>query len=58
MSNYNYSVHFLLNFISASVLRPDLSGNPFYKNALGKALDFIKRLGAEGGNWRPNNIKN
>ena len=56
MSNYNFK--FFLNFLSVSALRPDLSGNPFYKKALGKALGFIKRLGAEGGNWRPNNIKN
>jgi hypothetical protein len=56
MSNYNFK--FFLNFLSVSALRPDLSGNPFYKKALGNVLGFIKRLGAEGGNWRPNNIKN
>ena len=56
MSNYNFK--FLLYFLSVSALRPDLSGNPFYKKALGNVLGFIKRLGAEGGNWRPNNIKN
>ena len=56
MSNYNFK--FLLYFLSVSALRPDLSGNPFYKKGLGNVLGFIKRLGAEGGNWRPNNIKN
>jgi hypothetical protein len=29
MSNYNFK--FFLNFLSVSALRPDLSGNPFYK---------------------------
>ena len=56
MSNYNFK--FFLNFLSVSALRPDLSGNLFYKKAMGNVLGFIKRLGAEGGNWRPNNIKN
>ena len=54
MSNYNFK--FLLYFLSVSALRPDLSGNPFYKKALGNVLGFIKRLGAEGGNWRQKKI--
>ena len=56
MSNYNFK--FFLNFLSVSALRPDLSGNLFYKKAMGNVLGFIKKLGAEGGNWRPNNITN
>ena len=31
-SNYNCEVQFFLNFLSASALRPDLSGNPFFRS--------------------------
>ena len=32
MSSYNCKVQFFLNFLSASALRPDLSGNPFFRS--------------------------
>ena len=56
MINYGYSkifTHFLLLMILVSKweLRPDLSGNPFF---LRGEKPWQKRLGTEGGNWRPN----
>ena len=46
MSSYNCKVQFFLNFPSASVLRPDLSGNPFW------ATEFAKSRPKKIGNGR------